>query len=168
MPMIDVGIKIEIDETGSTTAADPTTPVTKWLQLKDCTALPALMQPSSKIATDFVGDKFTGEIAGKKGVTGLDFTFAYDGGDTTNQYKKMYDMDAADSKHWLRVTYPDGTKFELLVKVETSLVAVAPSAEIDYTVSFTAVRSSLQAFGGDLIHVVFKSDTDPLVASTGS
>lgn len=166
MPMIDIGIVIEISTVGSSTAADPAIPAASggWLQLKDCTSLPALIQPSSKIATDFVGDEYTGEIAGKKSVTGLDFTFAFDGTDTDNQYRKLADMDAAGTKHWLRVTYPDGTKFELLVKVEVTLVAVSPSSELDYTASMTTERAQLAAFNGNLVHTVYKGGTDPLAA----
>lgn len=168
MPMIDTGIVIEISTAGSATDSDPAAPVAAWTTLKDCTALPALIQPSSKIATDFIGDEYTGEMAGKKGVTGLDFTFAYDGGAATNQYRTLADMDAARTKHWLRVTYPDGTKFELLVKVEVSLVAVSPSAEVDYTASFIAQRPQLAAFGGDLIKAVYPTQTDPLASTTQS
>lgn len=162
MPMIDIGIKIEISTAGSATSSDPATPVAAWTQLKDCTSLPALISPSSKIATDFVGDKYTGEIAGKRGVSGLDFTFAYDGGSATSQFKKLSDMDAAGTTHWLRVTYPDGTKFELLVSLEVALAAVSPSAEIDYNVSFIAHRPELAAFNGNLINIVWPAGTDPL------
>ena len=164
MPMIDIGIVIEIAKAGSSSATDPSVPVTStdWLKLKDCVSMPALIQPSTKIATDYVGDKYTGEIAGKKGVTALDFTFAYDGGAEGSQYRSLSDMDTEDTKHWLRVTYPDGTKFELLVKVEVSLVAVTPSMELDYTVSMIAQRPSLAAFNGDLVHVVFPEEDDPL------
>lgn len=167
MSMIDIGITIEIATTGSSSTEDPTVPVASpsgWLKLKDCTSLPALIQPSTKIPTDYVGDKYTGEIAGKKGVTGLDFTFGYDGGAEDSQYRKLSDIDDANTSHWLRVTYPDGTKFELLVKVEVSLVAVMPSTELTYTASMIAQRPKLAAFGGDIVHVVYPDDTDPLEA----
>ena len=165
MPMIDIGLKIEISSAQSGTTLSTLT----WTKLKDCTAVPALVQPSAKIATDFVGDEFTSEILGKKGITGLDFTFAYDGTGTNDQYKKLSDMDKAGTQHWLRVTYPDGTKFEMLVNVEVSLVAVSPSAELDYTMSVTPVKQTLTSSGNiELIHVVEQSGTDPLAQAPGA
>lgn len=154
MPMIDTGITIELAK-----AAGATKPTTGWYTLKDCTAMPALIQPSSKIATDFIGDEFTGEMLGKRAITGLDFTFAFDGSSATDQFRILCDIDDGNEQHYLRVTYPDGTKFELLVECEVTLVAPAPSAEIDYTLSVTPVRSALL---GDLIEVVYVGETDPL------
>lgn len=153
MAMIDVGMKIEIAKASGTTA-----PVAEWVELKDCSAMPALIQPSTKITTDFIGDEFTGEMLGKRAVTGLDFTFAYDGGAEGKQFRILSDMDDNNEQHWMRVTYPDGTKFELLVECEVTLVAPTPSGEIDYTLSVTPVRHAL----GDLIIVVYPTETDPL------
>lgn len=153
MAMIDVGMKIEIAKAAGTTA-----PVAQWVELKDCSAMPALIQPSTKITTDFIGDEFTGEMLGKRAVTGLDFTFAYDGGAEGKQFRTLSDMDDNNEQHWMRVTYPDGTKFELLVECEVTLVAPTPSGEIDYTLSVTPVRHAL----GDLIIVVYPTETDPL------
>lgn len=153
MAMIDVGMKIEIAKASGTT-----TPVAQWVELKDCSAMPALIQPSTKITTDFIGDEFTGEMLGKRAVTGLDFTFAYDGGAEGKQFRTLSDMDDNNEQHWMRVTYPDGTKFELLVECEVTLVAPTPSGEIDYTLSVTPVRHTL----GDLIMVIYPTETDPL------
>lgn len=153
MAMIDVGMKIEIAKASGTTA-----PVAQWVELKDCSAMPALIQPSTKITTDFIGDEFTGEMLGKRAVTGLDFTFAYDGGAEGKQFRTLSDMDDNNEQHWMRVTYPDGTKFELLVECEVTLVAPTPSGEIDYTLSVTPVRHAL----GDLIMVIYPTETDPL------
>lgn len=153
MAMIDVGMKIEI-----ATAAGTTAPVSAWTELRDCTAMPALIQPSTKITTDFIGDEFTGEILGKRAVTGLDFTFAYDGGATGKQFRILSDMDDNNEKHWMKITYPDGTKFELLVECEVTLVPPTPSGEIDYTLSVTPVRHTL----GELIMIIYPEGTDPL------
>ena len=133
MAMIDVGIKIEL----SGAAVDGGYSTATFTELKECAAMPALIQPSSKIPTDFVGQEHIGEILGKKSVAGLDFTFAYDGGATGKQYRTLAGYDDAGTTHFLRVSYPDGTKFVLLVSVEVSLVAVAPSGELDYTMSVT-------------------------------
>ena len=159
MPMIDIGLKIEI-----ATAAGDTKPVAAWTQLKDCTAMPALIQPSSKIATNFIGDKYTGEMLGKQAVAALDFTFAYDGGADTDQFRKLSDMADNDEKHWMRITYPDGTKFQLLAKFEVSLVAPMPSGEIDYTLSVVPVRNGI---GDDdkLIIVTYVGGSDPLASA---
>lgn len=151
--MIDVGLKIQI-----AAAAGASTPVASWITLKDCTAMPALIQPSSKIATDFIGDEFTGEMLGKRAITGLDFTFAYDGGASGNQFRILSDIDDNNEQRWLRVIYPDGTKFELLVECEVTLVAPTPSGEIDYTLSATPVRNSI----GELILVTYPDEDDPL------
>ena len=153
MSMIDVGLKIEIAE-----AAGTTTPVASWRQLKDCSAMPALIQPSTKIATDYIGDEFTGEMLGKRAITGLDFTFAYDGGASGTQYRFLSDADDNNEVHWMRITYPDGTKFELLVECEVTLVAPTPSGELDYTLSVTPHRNSI----GELILVIFPDQNDPL------
>nr|DAH56651.1 MAG TPA: tail tube protein [Caudoviricetes sp.] len=154
MPMIDVGIKIEMS-----TAAGEVKPVAAWRELKNCTAMPALIQPSSKIATDFIGDQYTGEMLGKRAITGLDFTFAFDGSAEGSQFRFLSDADDNNEKHFLRVTYPDGTKFELLVECEVTLVAPAPSAEIDYTLSVTPVRTDKLS---DLIEIIYVGETDPL------
>lgn len=153
MAMIDVGLKIEI-----ATNSGSAVPVLDWTQLKDCTAMPSLIQPSAKIATDFIGDEFTGEMLGKRAVTGLDFTFAYDGGSEAKQFRLLSDMDDNNEQHWLKITYPDGTKFELLVECEVTLVAPSPSGEIDYTLSVTPVRQNV----GELILVVYPEDVDPI------
>lgn len=151
--MIDTGIKIEI-----ASAAGSTAPVVAWNVLKDCVAMPALIQPSSKIATDFIGDQFTGEMLGKRAITGLDFTFAYDGGGEGKQFRILSDIDDNDENRWLRITYPDGTKFELLVACEVTLVPPTPSGEIDYTLAVTPVRNTI----GELILVVYPDEADPL------
>lgn len=164
--MIDVGIKIEI-----ATAAGETAPVTGWRELKNCTVMPALLQPSSKIGVDYIGDAYTSEILGKKAITGLDFTFAFDGskGATTgvnpkpaDQFRFLCDIDDNNERHFLRVTYPDGTKFELLVECEVTTPAPAPSAEILYTLSVTPCRTSVF---DELIEVVYSDETDPLASS---
>lgn len=157
MPMIDVGIKIEI-----ATAAGETKPVAAWKELKNCTAMPALIQPSTKIATDYIGDEFTGEMLGKRAITGLDFTFAFDSSATGSQFRFLADADDNNEKHYLRVTYPDGTKFEMLVECEVTLVAPAPSAEVDYTLSVTPVRTDNLE---DLIQIVYVGETDPLATT---
>lgn len=160
MPMIDIGMKISY-----CSAAGTTKPSSNMVQLKDCTAVPALVQPSSKIATDFIGDDYTSEILGKKSITGLDFTFAYDGTDASksHQYKDLAALDDAGTQHWFVVEYPDGTKFEMLVEFEVSLVAVTPSSELDYTVSVVPVRQNVTGSPNyELIHVVNVGDTDPL------
>ena len=151
--MIDIGMKIEIAE-----AAGSTYPVTSWRQLKDCTAMPALIQPSTKIATDYIGDEFTGEILGKRAITGLDFTFAYDGGAPGYQFRVLSDMDDNNEQHWLRITYPDGTKFLILVECEVTLVAPTPSGELTYTLSVTPARNTI----GELVIVVYPDEDDPL------
>ena len=61
MPMIDIGIEISI-----ATASGTTVPVAAWTKLNDVVSMPALIQPSSKIATDFIGDDFVSEMLGKK------------------------------------------------------------------------------------------------------
>ena len=65
-----------------------------------------------------------------------------------------------NEQHWLRVEYPDGTLFEMLVELEVSLVAPVPSGEIDYTLSVTPVRNE----EGDLIIVTLSGGTSPLDA----
>lgn len=158
--MIDIGMKISY-----CSAAGTTKPSGNLVQLKDCTAVPALIQPSSKIATDFIGDDYTSELLGKKSITGLDFTFAYDGTDSSksHQYKDLAVLDTAGTQHWFIVEYPDGTKFEMLAEFEVSLVAVSPSAELDYTVSVVPVKQNVTASPAyELIHVVEVGGTDPL------
>ncbi len=152
MPMIDTGITIEI--------ANPpgaTVPVLSWTTLADCSAMPALIQPSSKIPTDFIGDEFTGEMLGKRAIAGLDFTFAYDGGKTGQQYRTLSDIDENNQDTWFRVTYPDGTKFILLVQCETTHVAPTPSGILSYNLAVTPQRNAI----GDLIIVVYPDETDP-------
>lgn len=143
MPMLDSGIKIEVSKdiaiTGTT--IKPLSEVTEWTVLKDCTAMPALMQPSSKISTDYIGDDFTSEMLGKKVITGLDFTFAYDGGKEGCQFRMLADYDDNNERHWLRVTYPDGTSFSMIVDFEVTLVPPTASGEIDFTVSVTPSRN---------------------------
>lgn len=134
MAMIDIGIKIEISPAA---VSGGYSSVSSWLELKECTAMPALISPSSKIQTDFIGEKHITEILGKKAVTGLDFTFAYDGGKTGQQYRTLADYDDADATHFVKVTYPDGTIFILLANVEVSLVAPTPSGLLSYSVSVT-------------------------------
>lgn len=152
MAMIDVGLKLEI-----ASVAGATVPVAAWTTLKDCSAMPALIQPSSKIPTDFIGDEFTGEMLGKRAINGLDFTFAYDGGGTGKQFRLLSDMDDNNEVRWFRVTYPDGTKFILLVECEVTLVAPAVSTQIEYTLSITPKRNTL----GELILVIYPDETDP-------
>ena len=158
--MIDIGMKISYCTTAGTAK-----PVSNLVQLKDCIAVPALIQPSTKIATDYIGDSYVGELLGKKGIIGLDFTFAYDGTDTdkSHQYKDLAAIDAAGTQHWLVVEYPDGTKFEMLVEMEVSLVAVTPSTELNYTLSVVPVKQNVTASPDyELIHIVNVGDTDPL------
>lgn len=161
--MIDIGIKIEM-----AVASGETAPVASWRELKNCTVMPALLQPSAKIATDYIGDEYTSEILGKKAITGLDFTFAFDGskGAVTSptakpadQFRFLCDIDDDNERHFLRVTYPDGTKFEMLVECEVTTPAPAPSAEILYTLSVTPCRTSVF---DELIEVVYSDGTDPL------
>lgn len=133
MAMIDVGIKIELSGAAVSGGYSQAT----FTELQECQSMPALIQPSSKIQTDFIGQAHIGEIAGKKAVAGLDFTFAYDGGKTGKQYRTLSDYDDAGTTHFLRVTYPDGTAFILLVNVEVSLVAPTPSGLLTYVVSVT-------------------------------
>lgn len=151
--MIDVGLKIEI-----AAQAGATVPVSSWILLKDCTAMPALIQPSAKIATDYIGDEFTGEMLGKRAITGLDFIFAYDGGAAGKQYRVLSDIDDNNEYRWLRVTYPDGTRFELLVECEVTLVAPTPSGELQYTLSVTPKRNTV----GELIIVTYPDEDDPI------
>lgn len=145
MAMIDVGIKIELSEAA---VSGGYSSVTTWTELQECESMPALIQPSSKISTDFIGQAHIGEIAGKKAVAGLDFTFAYDGGKTGKQYRTLADYDEAGNTHFLKVTYPDGTEFVLLVNVEVSLVAPTPSGLLTYVVSVTPNLFS-DTIGGD-------------------
>lgn len=153
MAMIDIGIKVKI-----ATAAGSTVPVADWTQLKDIVAMPALIQPSSKIATDFIGDEFTSEILGKRALTALDFTLAFDTSASGGQFKILAEAADNDEQRWLRVEYPDGTLFEMLVEMEVSLVAPVPSGELDYTLSVTPQRNAV----GDLIIVTYAGDTSPL------
>ena len=163
MPMIDVGVTIEISTAAATNAAPAA-----WTRLRDCTGIPQLMQPAAKIATDFVGDEFQGEILGKRGVTGLDFGFAFDGTAQDKQFRILNDMSNGNQDlHWLRITMPDGTKIELLVHFEVSLGAIAPSAEVDYTMSCVA-KNPAKEFSGTplwdgLINIVYAGGTDPLI-----
>ena len=165
MAMIDIGVVIEI----STQAATNTAP-TAWTRLRECTGIPQLMQPAAKITTDFVGDEFTGEILGKRGITGLDFSFAFDGTGENNQFRILNDMSKdSDEFHWLRITMPEGTKIELLVQFEVSLGAIAPSAEVDYTMSCVAKNPAKELTGDPkwdgLINIVNVGDEDPLAAA---
>ena len=81
MPMIDIGIKVFA-------AADAgAVPVTEWKRIENIVSMPAMIQPSSKIATDFIGDEFTSEILGKRALTALDFVIAYDTGDIDGTYR---------------------------------------------------------------------------------
>lgn len=153
MPMIDIGIEISI-----ATAAGDTAPVVAWTVLKDCVSMPAMIQPSAKVATDFIGDSFTSEILGKRALTALDFVFAFDTSALTGQFGFLSGAADAGEQHWLRVEYPDGTLFEMLVEMEVSLIAPTPSAEIDYTLSVTPVRHE----EGDLIMVTYAGGTSPL------
>lgn len=155
MPMIDIGIEISI-----ATAPGATVPVAAWTKLKDVVSMPALIQPSSKIATDFIGDEFVSEMLGKRAITALDFVLAYDTGATGGQFKFLHEAADNDEQHWLRVEYPDGTLFEMLVELEVSLVAPVPSGEIDYTLSVTPVRNEV----GDLIIVTLAGGESPLDA----
>lgn len=134
MSMIDVGIEISISAAAVSGGYNS---VSTWTQLKECVAMPALIQPSSKISTDYIGQEYIGSIPGKKIVAGLDFTFAYDGGASGKQYRTLADFDDAGTTHFVKVKYPDGTLFVLLAKVEVSLVAPTPSGELDYVVSLT-------------------------------
>lgn len=161
MAMIDTGIIIQIGTAGVTTG-DPATPVAAWTKLKDCLNMPALIQPGAKISTDYVGEEYITDIAGKKSLSGLDFTFAYDGTNAGDQFKALKDMSAAGTKHWLRVAYPDGTKFEMAVKVDVSLVAVAPSSQLQYTASFSVQKNAVAAFADKPINIVEVGGTDPL------
>lgn len=153
MAMIDIGIEISI-----ATASGTTVPVAAWTKLKDVVSMPALIQPSSKVATDFIGDDFTSEILGKRSITGLDFVIAFDTGATTGQFRILSDAADSNDPYWFRVEYPDGTKFEMLVELEVSLVAPVASGEIDYTLSVTPKRNTV----GDLILVTYPPTKSPL------
>lgn len=156
MPMIDTGIVIEMaKESGDIV------PVTGWRILKDCVAMPALIQPSAKIMTDYIGDEFIGEMLGKRTIAGLDFVFAFDGTTEDSQFKFLMDTDIDNVKRFLRVTYPEGTKFELFVDVEVTLIPPAPSGELDYTMAVTPSKSDNLE---DLIQIVYADGLDPLVA----
>lgn len=157
MPMIDIGIKVSV-----ATAAGKTTPVADWRRIDNIVSMPAMIQPSSKIATDFIGDEFTSEILGKRALTALDFVIAYDTGDEDGTYRFLADASDNDEQRWLRVEYPDGTKFEMLVETEVSLVAPVPSGELDFTLSVTPQRHEV----GDLIMVTYPDGTSPLDASS--
>ena len=157
MSMIDVGLKIEI-----ATAVGDRVPVTSWRQLTNCKAMPALIQPSSKIPTDYIGDLFTGELLGKRAITGLDFTFAYDGGGEGKQFRFLADADDNNEIRWMRITYPDGTKFALLVECEVTLVPPTPSGELEYTLSATPKRNNI----GDLILIIYPDEPDPLATDS--
>ena len=153
MPMIDIGIKVFIaEEPGSAV------PVTSWRRINNIVSMPAMIQPSSKIAVDFIGDEFTTEILGKRALTGLDFVIAYDTGEQGGLYRFLADASDNNEQRWLRVEYPDGTLFEMLVETEVSLVAPVPSGELDFTLSVTPQRHSL----GDLIMVTYPDETSPL------
>lgn len=155
MPMIDIGIKIEVANTEGSSV-----PVSVWKQLNDCVAMPALIQPSSKIATDFIGDKYIGELLGKVAITALDFTFAFDTGDKDGQFRFLMDAASDADQRWIRITYPDETLFEFLAEFEVSLVAPTPSAELDYILSVVPVKQDI----GDLIIITFPNATSPLDA----
>lgn len=157
--MIDTGITIEI-----ATAAGNTFPVVGWTKLTDCSAMPALIQPSAKIATDFIGDEFTGEMLGKRAIQGLDFTFAYDGGTTGKQFRMLSDADENNDDRWFRVTYPDGTKFILLVQCEVTLVPPVPSGQLEYTLAITPVRHTVP--NEELILIKFPDQDDPVSGTT--
>ena len=113
MPMIDIGIKVFVAKD-----AGSAVPVTEWKRIENIVSMPAMIQPSSKIATDFIGDEFTSEILGKRALTGLDFVIAYDTGDTDGTYRFLADASDNNEQRWLRVEYPDGTLFEMLVETE--------------------------------------------------
>lgn len=161
MAMIDVGIELEISTEIDSTTGKPIA----WRLLKDCSAMPALIQPSAKVATNFIGDEFTGEMLGKRAIVGLDFTFAYDGGKTGSQFRLLSDFDDNNIRQFLRVTYPSaqgearGTIFELFVECEVTLVPPTPSGQLEYTLSVTPHRNSLLS---DLIEVVYPEEEDPL------
>ena len=85
MPMIDIGIKVF-----AAADAGSTVPVTEWKRIENIVSMPAMIQPSSKIATDFIGDGYA-EILGKRALTALDFVIAYDTGDTDGTYRFLAD-----------------------------------------------------------------------------
>lgn len=156
--MIDIGITIKLSKVDAPTVP---VPADDWFNLENCTAMPALLQPSSKIATDFIGDKYTGELLGKQSITGLDFTFAYDDGKKEGaQFKHLNEVAASGKAKWLSITYPDGTKFELAVKIEVSLVAPTPSGIIEYVMSAVPVKHGIAS--RDLITIVWPSETSSL------
>ena len=154
MAMIDIGIKIEISPAA---VSGGYSSVSSWLELKECSTMPALVSPSSKIQADFVGEKHITEILGKKTVTGLDFTFAYDGGKTGKQYRTLADYDDANTTHFVKVTYPDGTLFVMLVDLEVSLVAPTPSGILSYNVS-VAPKLFSDSIGGNTATEYIKVD----------
>lgn len=155
MAMIDIGIEVSV-----AVAAGSTAPVAAWRRINNIVAMPAMIQPSSKIATDFIGDEFTSEILGKRALTALDFVIAFDTGGNDGIYRFLADASDNDEERWLRVEYPDGTKFEMLVETEVSLVAPVPSGELDFTLSVTPKRNDL----GDLIIVSYPDEDSPLDA----
>lgn len=165
MAMIDIGVILEV----STEKATDATPKS-WTKLRECTGIPQLMQAAAKITTDFVGDEFTGEILGKRGITGLDFTFAFDGTGEDKQFRKLNEMSKDnESLYWLRITMPEGTKIELLVQFEISLGAIIPSQEVDYTMSCVAKNPAKELAGtpkwDNLINIVYSGDVDPLAVA---
>lgn len=155
MPMIDIGIEVSL-----ATAAGKTVPVAAWKRINNIVSMPAMIQPSSKIATDFIGDEFTSEILGKRALTALDFVIAFDTGANDGTYRFLADASDDNEQRWLRVEYPDGTLFEMLVETEVSLVAPVPSGELDFTLSVTPQRHT----EGDLIMVTYPDGTSPLGA----
>ena len=160
MPMIDVGLKIEMSTAAVVKASEAKPGSDGWTQLKNCIAMPALIQPSAKIPTDYIGDEYTSELLGKKAITGLDFTFAFDGTATGSQFKKLKDADKNNDAHYFRVMYPDGTKFEFAADIEVSLVAPTPSGELQYVASLAPIKSTLLT---EIIEIVDSAETDPLV-----
>lgn len=154
MPMIDIGIKISIASAGGTTA-----PVANWIVLENCVSMPALIQPSSKIAVDYIGDEYVTELLGKRAVSGLDFVFAYDGTASGKQFKVLRDASLSDTVgRWMRIEYPDGALFEMLVELEVSLIAPVPSGELDYTLSVVPLKNDK----GDIIIVTESTGKSPL------
>jgi hypothetical protein len=131
MAMIDIGIEIAY----ATGATKPTNFAAYTNKLDECMDMPALIQPSSKTAVDIIGKKYISEVNGKKNMSGLDFVFNYDGGQTGKQFRQLSDLDDDGTVIWFAVKYPDGTYFEMQCTIEVALTDVSGSALLQYNVS---------------------------------
>lgn len=167
MSMIDIGVKIELAATAQSPNSAFAKP-TSWTVLRECTSIPALLQPPSRISTDYVGDGTIGELLGKKAATGLDFQFGYDGSSDGTTYGTLLENDIAGTMHYMRITLPDGLKMIMLVKLKVTINSITPSAELTYTLSVIALDPEKQNITGvpdalqdNLVTIVVAGDPDP-------